>query len=279
MSEESATVLDPQQSLDVVEEGSTSSSPNITAVSEDLLIPTFHQVPWSSLVARVDSGSQGIFEFQSLLQDRKENDERQLMHYMKMSKANLFQYEIETSTSERMLGFFKNYHLFIHKALIHQHKEFIELVLKDLETLKVDRAAVINKHKVSIQSCLRDISLAQDGLDKAKKHYLKTKSDFQRSSERLVQAEKAVEESIRISEERKRDVSTKETNKSWSRMFSAFESTPEQERDKQQKKVDKRRDELAVAADNIVERRQLLLNMLSRYDEEIQEVRSSVDNC
>jgi hypothetical protein len=241
----------------------------LSSMNQGLLIPTFHQVPWSNLISRVDSGSQALFELQTLLQDRKENDERQLVHYMKMSKANLFQHEIETSTSERMLGFFKNYHLFVHKALINQHKEFIDVILKDLETLKVDRATIINKHKVSIQTCLRDIANAQEGLEKAKKNYVKTKADFLRSIERLTQAEKAVEENIRLTEERKKDMSSKESNK-WSRMFSAFESTPEQERDKQQKKVEKRRDELSIAADAIIERRQLLLNMLARYDEEIQ---------
>ena len=238
---------------------------------ESFLIPTFHQISWNNLIVRVDHGTQALLELQTLFQDRKENDERQLMHYMKMSKANLFQYEIETSTSERMLGFFKNYHLFVHKALIHHHKEFVESILKDLEILKEERTWIINKHKVNVQTCLKDIATAQDGLEKAKRSFLKSKNDYERSSERLSQAERALEESIRLSEEKKKEISAKESTK-WSRMFSAFESTPEQEREKQLKKVDKRRDELSNAADAIVERRQLLLNVLARYDQEIMEV-------
>lgn len=240
----------------------------------DELVPTFQQIPLSTLVNRVDSGSQGLFELSAILHERKEMEEKSFVHYLKVSRSSLYQHEIEASTSERMLGFFKNYHLFLYRALQKQQKDYLDLLIKDIEDLRAKRAASINKHKAQVQHCLKDISLAQDALDKAKRYYSKAKVDFERSTERLGLAEKAVEENTRLMEEKRKEFPNKDSKFSVGRMLSsAFESTPEQERDKQQKKVEKRKDEMAMAAENILEKKQFLIDMISAHDIEVQKVR------
>jgi hypothetical protein len=238
---------------------------------DDLLMPTFSQVPWHTLIQRMDNGSQGLLELSILFHDKKDNDEKALAHYVRISRSSLYEHEIEASTSERMLGFFKNYHLFLYKVFLQQHKVYIETLVQELEDAKLQRAVVINKHKVGIQTCLNNITHAQEAVLKAKKHHCKTKIDFERTAERLEIAEKAAEDYAKLLEEKKKDTSNKDNNK-WSRMFSAFESTPDQERDKLQKKYSKRHEEMISAANTILERRRQLLALLSHYDEQIQQV-------
>ena len=255
-----------------LEENVTPESENTS--TEDVveeLVPTFHQIPMHILTNRVDNGSQGLLELASLLHERKEMEERSLIYYLKVSRSNLYEHEIEASTSERLLGFFKNYHLFLYRALQKQQKDFVDHLIKDIEELRVKRAAMINRHKAKVQNCLKDIASAQEALEKAKKHYVKTRMDYQKSTERLEQAERAVEENIRLTEEKRRENPQKDSKFSVGRMLSsAFESTPEQERDRHQRKVERRRDEMTLAAEGIVEKKQILISMISMHDEEVQ---------
>jgi hypothetical protein len=247
-------------------------------LTSPLLIPTFHQVPYTTLIHRIDQGSQGLFELVNLLNDRRELDEKIIYHYSKVSHSNLYSNEIETSSSERLLGFYKNYHLFISKESIRIHKDFNEQIIRGLEDFKLHRASIINRNKTLIQSKLRDVSQAEDHLDRSKKHYFKAKKDLERSLEKLNNAEKAYSD-YRIQQEKegksgKNAANGKETGKfNMARMFSAFETTPEQDRDKQQKKVLKRTDELNSSWESIVHNKDFLLDLLSELDEAFHKVR------
>lgn len=228
------------------------------------LIPTFEQVPYNGLVARVDSGSQGLFELTHLLLERKELEEKAVLYSAKVGRSNLYEHEIGNSSSERVLGFFKNYHLFLSKSQVKLMKGFSETIIKDLEEQKLSRASTLNKHKVSVQNCLRDVTQAEEALEKAKKNYLKAKMDYERGKEKLTIADQAVLDAQKLS---RKELQSKDANRfSVGRVLSAFENTPEQERDKQQKKVERRRSELITCLGQIGEKKTALLEKIAGMD-------------
>lgn len=240
------------------------------------LVPTFEQVPYNSLISRIDNGSQGLFELTNLFNERKELEEKNVLHSAKVSRSNIYEYEINSSSCECVLGFFKNYHLFLSKVQVKHHKGLGEIIIKDLDDLKISRAALVNRHKIAVQNCLREVAHAEEALDKAKKNYQKAKSDLERGKNKLVVCEAAVVEAQRVSEEKKlREAGGRDSNKfSMGRMLSAFENTPEQERDKQQKKVDRRNNEVALCQSQIVEKKAMLMDRISVMDSALQKVRT-----
>lgn len=247
----------------------------VLIMTEDLLLPTFEQIPYSQLVKRIDAGSGGIQDLSNLLHERKELNEKLILFELKMSKANIFRNEIETSTSERLLGFFKNFYIYTSKANIKAHKDFNESVLKELDEVKAMRFSAVHKTKQAVQSSLRDVSTAEEALEKAKKFFAKAKSDYERGLDKLANLERAVIEHQRVMEEKKKEQPPKDNGKfSMGRMFqSAFEAHPEQDRDKQQKKVIRRNDEMLMAANMVIEKKKHLLYCLSAVDSHLQQVK------
>lgn len=248
-------------------------------MTDHLLVPSFHQIPYSTLVQRIDSGSQGIFELSHFLHERVDAEDAILQYTTKVSRSNLFHHEIHTSSSERLLGFFKNYNLFVSKALLRQQKDFKDSVVKDMDQLKVDRATKVNKQKATIQNLLADIAIAEDFLSKAKKAHAKAKSDYLRAQQKLIGLEKAVLESQKLQEEKRKEgflgkeFSQGNQRFSMGRMFSAaFESTPEQERDRYFMKVLKRSDEMNNAYQVILQKRKRLLELYELLDLTYQKV-------
>jgi hypothetical protein len=236
------------------------------------LSPTFQQIPYGTLVARIDSGSQGLYELSTFLVERKDLEEKSIIFSAKVSRSNLYEHEIRNSSSERMMGFFKNYYLYLSKSQVKYHKELGGDVIKELEEVKVNRASYVNRHKVIVQNSIKEVTAAEDALDKAKKNYLKAKADFERAKEKLATLESAVMESNRLLEERKREANGRESNSKWKMFSSAFESTPEQERDKQFKKVERRHAELVMCMGQIIEKKNLLMDRISNMDNVLQRV-------
>jgi hypothetical protein len=241
---------------------------------EDKLIPSFQQIPYTELVKRIDAGSNGVLELSNMLHERKDLHEKMILFELKMSKANIFQHEIPTSTSERMLGFFKNLYIFVARSHIKTHKEFNDSVLKELDDLKSMRTSTVNRTKQLVNNGLRDIQMAEEALEKAKKAFNKAKHDYERSVDKLKNCERAVIEHQRVMEEKKKENAAKDPSKfSMGRMFqSAFEAHPEQDRDKQIKKVERRSDEMIHAANLIIERKRSLLSCMDALDRYLQEV-------
>lgn len=234
----------------------------------DDLIPTFNQIPYHELIQRVDKGTQSISELLNLFNDRKEVQEKLILYLIKVSRSKMYENEIETSTSERLLGFFKNYHLFQSKAESKVLKELSDNLAHHLEELKHSRIIFINNMKNQIQTIVKDVTVAQDAVIKAKKHHAKTKQDYQRSVEKLSTLEIAAKEYLKLQEEKKRESLNNKDNSKFSvgRMFSAFETTPDQDRDKQIRKVEKRRNEMIQASNLILEKRNFLLELLYSAD-------------
>lgn len=100
--------------------------------------PSFQQVPYQVLLQRIDSGrctfvsgschyfliiyilpfSQSLFELTNAIIERRELEEKCVLHATKISRMNIFEHEVPDSSSERVLGFFKNYHIYLSKAQV-----------------------------------------------------------------------------------------------------------------------------------------------------------------
>jgi hypothetical protein len=239
---------------------------------DHVLLPTFIQVPFHTLIHRMDNGSRGLLQFSSLLAERKDLLEKDIFYALKVGKSNVFDFEIEASTSERLLGFYKNYYLYLYRATMTHHKDYTDNVLHSLDLLKTQRGARILNIKQQIQNDLRNITTAKEGLEKAKKVLLKANQDHVRATDKLSGLEKAVLDAQRGQEEKQKEGLVGKDKFLMGRVFSAFESHPEQDRDKQVRKVEKRRHELLAAKQGILERKKDLLEAYAALDEDYNKV-------
>jgi hypothetical protein len=241
-----------------------------------------------------------LFELTNAIIERRELEEKCGLHASKISRMNIFEHEVPDSSSERVLGFFKNYHIYLSKAQvirnicsilaimhygsflskpqIKNYKDFGDSVVRELEDLKIGRAAIVNKSKVTVQNCQRDVTSAEDSLDKAKKHFQKVKQDYKRSKEKLAVIEQQVVEYLKVTEERKKENVGKDANKyTMSRMLiSAFESTPEIDRERQNKKVARKLQEALAAKQNITDKKRELLDRIQALDAALAKVSSII---
>ncbi|RYH23994.1 hypothetical protein EON65_17220 [archaeon] len=236
----------------------------------DVLIPSFLEVPFTTIINRIDDGSRGLLQLTTLLSEQHDLQEKDILYALKVGRSNVFDHEIEASTTERMLGFYKNYYLYLYKANMQHHKDYSEQILLNLEQLKSKRGSRVIHTKQSIQQDLKSVSIAKENLDKAKKVLNKAKADHLRAVDKLCGLEKTLAEFQRISEEKAKEAITRDSVNKFSvgRMFSqAFESNPEQDRDRQIRKVEKRKNEVLAARQGILQRRKELLDAYRLLDE------------
>jgi Tfp pilus assembly major pilin PilA len=222
---------------------------------------SFEQVPYSSIVERLDAGSQCLSEFASIMAANLENVQRNISFSSTISRTHIYENEIIHSGVEKSLGFFKNYHLFVAKQQVQYHKSLSETVYKPIEEVKASRAAMLTKHKAAVQLSNKEVAHAHDALDKAKKHYVKAIADLNGAKERLLSFDAEPE---KIQEEKKSNF--------MGRMLSAFESTPMQDREKQQRRVIKRINNVLLCRRDISSKRRMLKEKIGLRDAAIAQV-------
>ena len=147
-------------------------------------------------------------------------------------------------------------------------KSLEENVLRELDSFKANRLTENQMFRVAAQSEIKDVNIATDQLNKAKKNYVKTTKETKQAEERLRLAEQALYEYDLLTPEQKKE---KEAN-IVGQMFSAFASTPLQERDKQLIRVMKLRNELVLTGDDITLQKHNLLQKISLRDSAVEKV-------
>lgn len=223
---------------------------------------SFEQVPYTSIMERLDAGSQCLFEFANIMMANLENIQRNISFSSTISRTHIYENEISHSGTEKSLGFFKNYHLFVAKQQVQYHKTLSDSVHKSIEEVKTNRAAILLKHKTAVQLANKEVSNAHDALDKAKKLYIKAVADLDGAKERLIASESDIE---KLQDDKKHNF--------MGRMLSAFESTPIQDREKQQRRVIKRINNVLLCRRDIAAKRRLLKEKISLRDAAIAQVR------
>jgi hypothetical protein len=190
-------------------------------------------------------------------------EDKELGYSTRVSRPNLYENEIRLSTSERALGFLKNYYLFLSKEQSSFRRSLDEEVVFQLENYKTIRYTDIMKHKTEIDKINEEIKWNEENLLKAKKSLFKTLDEVQNGKEKLIQIEKLIEEFlIKMTEEKK-----KEKEKVIGRFLSAFESNPMTEKERQVKRLERLENEVNQKVKEIAMKKRILLESLSRKDE------------
>lgn len=224
------------------------------------LEPSFNQVPLNTLMGRVENGSKCLMDLVQQIQSLLECTQKDINYVSSMSRNRLNEFEILGSTSENAYISFKNYHLAQSKKFVQFSQEISNSIYRPLEELKVHRSTIWNRHKLTIQNTSKEVNVAMDNLSKAKKNYAKAKAEMLMAKEKLSSLEAVVSES------EKDELKEKDGRFLMKTFMSAFESNPEVDRDKQQKRVSRRYNSLLACTTEIVTKKRILRDRLIARD-------------
>lgn len=239
---------------------------------------TWGSIPVPVVLDKCTRGSESLQGLLEILEGRFALGEASYTFSRTVSTKNLHELEMRKSSSERTMGFLKNYYLYLAMEQLKQQRALKgESVLGRLSELKSGRNVVIQRNRNLIENSYRDVKHAGEMLNKAKLTFLKAKQECAQHREKLSACERAVEMAsaeklAKESEAANRNEASGARNKSFSKMFSsAFENTPEMERDKQEKRVGKRIQELIAASADIKTKKAILTEKISVRDFSIQQ--------
>lgn len=236
---------------------------------------SFDQVPYSKLVERVDQGNICVIELLQLFRAKLELEEKNIAFATKVSRQNIYEHEIAKSTSEKSLGMMKNYYIFLSQDQVKYHSGLLEIVRK-LDGVRLYCTSEVAKCKEVVQNATKDVGKAYIALDKAKRNFAKAKLEVEHTKAKLLNVQQVFLEWERANEEKRREREKDPTHSSskfsMGRMLSAFETTPEQDRDKQVRKLAKRQYHLMECSAEIAAKKKALLVRIEERDSAIQMV-------
>lgn len=226
---------------------------------------SFEQVPFHPIVLdRLDKGTACLNEFAKIMTSNLESIQKQITSLSNISRTHIYDLEIVDSGLEKSLGHFKNYHLFMAKEQVQYYKTLGEEILKNIEEVRANRISIANKHKSDTANYDREVAFSIDALDKSKKQFAKAFLDFVNQKEKLKLLENEVE---KLNEDKKAN-----SRDFMSKMLSAFESTPSQDRDKQLRRVEKRFNLIVMYSIDIKKRKRILKEQMHAKDVSIAQV-------
>ena len=119
---------------------------------EDLL--SFAFVPFDKLVTRLDQSVAGGKEAVELLEDRYKHEYNVAAHSILASKTDLYTYEIENSSSERMLGSFKNWNLYLSRSQIQYVNDLKDRVIAPLTSNTKEGLKTLQQQRLQVSMCV-----------------------------------------------------------------------------------------------------------------------------
>ena len=146
-----------------------------------------------------------------------------------------------------------------------------EEVVFELDSVKATRLSEVARHKENVEAISREVRGLEEALHKTKTAFGRCVFDVQRYQQKVKEASEAVAEAQNMSEERRRE-REREGKQLMGRFLSAFETTPEQERDKCLKKLAKYEADMHAKSKEIDMRRKALLDAIARRDDIYAEV-------
>jgi hypothetical protein len=204
--------------------------------------PSFRQLPIQGILSRAEKGSVATDELLKHFTSRAELVEKTIIFSVKSSKHNIYEYEIPNSSSEKALGFLKNYYYYLSKDQSVFHKDLTDGIIKKFDSIKNQCHAVIVQQNSTVNGAFKEVTSALDSLEKAKRSCEKARQEVKSAKEKLVTLELAADEAERLHDEKKNRTDKdgnkeKETKPSFSMgmgmgriLTSAFESTPAHDR-------------------------------------------------
>ena len=239
---------------------------------------SWDSVPVPAVLEQVERGSLSLQGLAEIMEGRLALQNTQYTFSQTVSTKSLHELEVRKSSSERTMGFLKNYYLYLAMEQLKQQRSMKESVVGKLAELRASRSVLVQRNKALIENSCRDVSYAGEMLNKAKSTYIKARQECAQQREKLAACERAVEVAERQAKaeaEAKQfgaEADASKKGKSFSKMLSAaFESTPETERDRQEKRVGKRVHELIAASADIKTKKAILTEKISVRDFSIQQ--------
>lgn len=136
-----------------------------------------------------------------------------------------------------------------------------EQISFELLTYKSERISEVTNNKNEVLAATQDVHTAEENLLNSKRNFVKAMEDVQAVREKLVQVEQTIVELSKLNEEdRKRK--EKENRHIMGRFFSAFDSTPEQDKEKLLKKLKKLELEMIACSGDIVTKKNELISKI-----------------
>ena len=166
----------------------------------------------------------------------------------------------------RFFRYFKNYYLFLSREQASFRKALDEEVVFELDTFNAKRTADMIFQKKEIARATSEVETAMTALSQAKKNHTKTADQIQLTKDRIAYLDVTIEQNAKLNEEKKAE-KEREKKHLMGRILSAFESTPEQDREKQAKKLNKLQSELIHYEKDIQMKKLSLLEKIHHRDE------------
>ena len=234
---------------------------------------SFSQVPYAKLSDRITKGSRVVIDLHGLVRGRMECLDKELLFSDKISRTNSYEGEISCSSSEKSIGLLKNYFLYLTREQAELRKSFEEKVVKELECLKLTRAKIVTHHQGICEQALNDVDTAYSRLDLAKDKERYTKNSLRESQQKLKTIEEEISRTRKASPDERRAREKEKEKNTLGRMF-GFHSSPEQDKEKQNKKMRKLMVEHRNCIEEIGIRRKDLLTKINMRDTVLEKVKT-----
>ena len=138
---------------------------------------SFTFVPFDKLVTRLDQSASGGKEAVELLEDRYKHEYNCAAHSILASKTDLYSYEIENSSSERMLGSFKNWNLYLSRSQIQYVNDLKDKVIAPLTSNTKEGLKILQQQRLQVSNANKRVADAAEILIKSKKNWAKTEKE------------------------------------------------------------------------------------------------------
>ena len=150
---------------------------------------------------------------------------------------NSYEFEISNSSSQKSIGFLKNYFLYLHKEQTSLRRTFEDAIVKDMEIYKIARGKVVSQYLNLCQTAIGDVESAYSRLDIAKLNVQRVRGSLQEAKDKLGAIEQELLQMSQMTEEQKREREREQEKNIMGRMFGAFQPSLHQEKEKLIKKV------------------------------------------
>jgi len=232
---------------------------------------TFESIPYAKVLERVENSEKSSAELLKAFQQKLEQEEKNVQYSAKLSRISIYENEIKNSTTEKGLGYLKNYFLFNWKEQVKCQVELDTKVIKKFNEERLTRSNELNMFKQRVSNGKKESEIMMDNLNKAKKVYEKTKIDLKQAKDRLVMLN-----AVCLENEMNHDkIVEKAANKgTLGRMLSStkglWETTPESERIRWGQKVERREKRLQDCIIDIATKKRLLIEQIEQTDNTVQ---------
>jgi hypothetical protein len=234
---------------------------------------TFAQIPLSTLLERIEKGSSSFNELFDIMKVRQALADALLPYHAKISKTNIYLDEIPGSTSEKAVGFLKNYHLFQNQDAYKYSAHFRDNVIVPMFAVKKANETEVQHLIGTFKTSQNELIVAAENLEKTKKELQVAKESFEKSNAKYIHLNLVAEEALKSQEAKRREIIDQPTKQSFSmgRMLtstlSAFETNPETDKIKQMEKCRKRYKTLLQKNEEVRHKKKLLTQQYEQNEE------------